>query len=88
MAAKKVIKFYATWCGPCKIYSKTWDTVVPSYEDQIDFINIDIDKDQTGFAAKYKIMSVPTTVLIREDGSELKKEGTLTTDELTELILS
>lgn len=88
MAAKKVIKFYATWCGPCKIYAKTWDKVTPTYNDQVDFINIDIDKDQTGFAAKYKIMSVPTTVLIREDGSELKKEGRLSADELTELILS
>ena len=88
MAAKKVIKFYATWCGPCKIYSKIWDKVIPSYKDQIDFINIDIDKDQTGFAAQYKIESVPTTVLVREDGSLLKKVGRLSKDELTELILS
>lgn len=88
MAAKKVIKFFATWCGPCKIYAKTWNQVVPSYHDQVDFIDIDIDKDQSGFAAKYKIMSVPTTILIREDGSEIKKEGRLSADELTELILS
>lgn len=88
MAAKKIIKFYATWCGPCKIYGITWDKVVPDYQDQIDFINIDIDKDTAGFAAKYKVSSVPTTVLIREDGSELKKTGRLSAEQLTELILS
>lgn len=88
MAAKKLIKFYATWCGPCKIYGKTWDKVTSQYQDQIDVVNIDIDKDTSGFAAKYKIASVPTTVLIREDGSELKKTGRLSADELTELILS
>lgn len=88
MAAKKLIKFYATWCGPCKVYAKTWDEVTPNYHDQLDVINIDIDKDTSGFAAKYKIQSVPTTILIREDGSELKKTGRLSAEELTELILS
>ena len=88
MGTKKVIKFYATWCGPCKVYGKTWDKVIPTYEDQIDVENVDIDKDTSGLAAKYKIGSVPTTVLIREDGSTVKKTGRLSKDELTELILS
>lgn len=88
MASKKVIKFYATWCGPCKVYGKVWDRVTPSYQDQVQFENVDIDKDTTGLANKFKIDSVPTTVLVREDGSQLVKEGRLSKDELTELILS
>ena len=88
MGTKKLIKFYATWCGPCKVYSKTWDKIIPVYQDQITVESIDIDKDTTGLAAKYKIASVPTTVLIREDGSEIKKSGRLSANELTELILS
>jgi len=88
MAQKKVIKFYATWCGPCKVYGKVWDKVIPTYEDQLQFENVDIDNDTSGLANFYKIDSVPTTVLIREDGSELKKEGRLSKEELTELILS
>jgi thioredoxin 1 len=88
MATKKVIKFYATWCGPCKIYSKTWDKVIPSYQDQLDFEDVDIDKDTTGLAAQFKVASVPTTVLIREDGSTVTKSGRLSKEELTELILS
>lgn len=88
MATKTLIKFYATWCGPCQIYGKTWDKVIPSYSDQIKFENVDVDKDTSGLAAKYKVQSIPTTVLIREDGSELVKTGRLSTEELTELILS
>jgi len=88
MAAKKVIKFYATWCGPCKIYGKTWDKVVPDYEDQVEFVNIDVDKDTTGLANKYKVDNIPHTVLIKEDGSTIEKGGRLSKDELTELILS
>lgn len=88
MAAKKVIKFYATWCGPCKVYGKTWDKVLPTYQDQVSFEDVDIDKDTKGLANKFKVESVPTTVLIREDGSQLVKVGRLSKDELTELILS
>jgi len=88
MAAKKIIKFYATWCGPCKIYSKTWDKVIPDYQDQLTVEDVDIDKDTSGLAAQYKVASVPTTVLVREDGSTIKKTGRLSKDELTELILS
>jgi len=85
---KKLIKFYATWCGPCKIYAKTWEEVTPKYSDQIEISDINIDTDTTGLVVQYKIKSVPTTVLIREDGSEVKKTGRLTAEELTELILS
>ena len=88
MATKKVIKFYASWCGPCKIYGKTWDRVMPGYADQVDIGNVDIDKDTKGLAAKYKIESVPTTILVKEDGSTIKKVGRLSKDELTELVLS
>ena len=88
MGTKKIIKFYASWCGPCKIYSKAWDKVIPSYSDQVDFFDVHIDKDTTGLANKYKIDTVPTTVLIREDGSSKLLEGRLNQTELTELILS
>ena len=87
MATKKVIKFYATWCGPCKIYGKTWDKVTPVYSESVEFVNVDIDQDTSGLAAEYKIDTVPTTVFIQEDGSQVVEEGRLSKEELTNLIV-
>jgi len=61
---KKVIKFYATWCGPCKVYGKTWDKVVEKYSGQVEFVNVDIETDTTGLAAQFKVKGIPHTVLI------------------------
>lgn len=86
MAAKKVIKFYASWCGPCKIYGKTWDKVTPEFTD-VEFVSIDIDKDTTGLANAYKVDSIPHTVAINEDGSTNEVNGRLSASELKELIV-
>lgn len=82
----KAIKFYADWCGPCKMYSKIWDKVVEEVEG-VEFVEIDVDKDTTGLAAEYKVRSIPYTVIIKE-GEEVKKTGLLQEQELKNLILN
>ena len=82
----KAIKFYADWCGPCKMYSKIWDKVVEEV-DGVEFLEIDVDKDTTGLAAQYKVRSIPMTVIIKE-GEEIKKTGLLQEKELKDLIIN
>lgn len=82
----KAIKFYADWCGPCRIYSKIWDKVKEELEEEVEFINVNIEKDQTGLAAQYKVKSIPFTVIIK-DGEEVTKTGLVHQDQLKELIL-
>lgn len=85
---KKVIKFYAEWCGPCKVYAKTFDEISEEFDGQIEFNNINIDKDTSGLAAEYNVRSIPHTVLLKEDGTVKSKTGLLSNLELKELILS
>tara|TARA_B100000902_G_C27116063_1_gene816140 strand:- start:329 stop:652 length:324 start_codon:yes stop_codon:yes gene_type:complete len=85
--AVKAIKFYATWCGPCKIYGKAWDKVADELKEEVEFIDVDIDKDTTGLAAEYKVTSVPHTVIIK-DGNTIQETGRLNVADLKNLILN
>lgn len=84
--AKEAIKVFATWCGPCKIYGKTWSKVAEELGDSVKFREVDIDKDTTGFAVDYDIESVPTTVVIEDGEVIFKEEGRLSASELKEVL--
>ena len=87
---KKVIKFYANWCGPCKVYAKTFDKVSEDIKAEglhVEFVNVNVEKDTTGLAAKYKVNGIPTTVVIDEEGFSKSETGRLNEDKLRSFIL-
>ena len=66
----KTLKFYATWCGPCKALSM----VVESAKDKLPMPVEDIDIDeQFEIARKYNVRSVPTLVVVDDSGTEVKR---------------
>ena len=66
---KVVVDFYATWCGPCKMFGPVFEKV--SNESSITFIKIDVDAHED-IARKYGIMSIPTLILFK-NGSAVNK---------------
>ena len=64
----KILKFSATWCRPCKNLTNTLDQMVLPYVVQ----DIDIDKEP-GLASDYSVRSVPTMVLVDDEGKELSR---------------
>ena len=64
----EVKKFYAEWCGPCKMLTPIMEKVKGNYGD-VSFRDINIDEDFE-VAQKYFVRSVPT-VIIENDGVEV-----------------
>lgn len=86
--AKQVIKFYANWCGPCKIYGPTFTKVRKDLEGDIEFLEINVEEDPDNLSGKYKVRGIPHTVVL-QDGEILKAEsGRLSEEQLKELILN
>ena len=82
----KVIKFYADWCGPCRIYAKVFEEVSEQLKDQAEFVNINIEKDDTGLSDEFKVESIPTTVILKGDQAKVIK-GRLEAKDLRKLIV-
>jgi len=83
----KVIKFYADWCGPCRIYAKDFDKVSEELKEQVEFVNVNVEKDTTGLAAQYKVTGIPMTIVIK-NGVEKSKTGRMDENSLKNFILS
>lgn len=68
----KLVKFYATWCEPCK----QLDKVVQSKKDQIPedwtYSNIDIEQDMNS-AKALNVRGVPTMIIMSDDNVEVRR---------------
>ena len=65
-----VVKFGATWCGPCKMITPVLDTLSTERTD-VTFAEIDMDECPELFSEK-QIKSVPTMIYF-QDGIEARR---------------
>jgi thioredoxin len=86
--AKQVIKFYANWCGPCKVYGPTFTKVRQELEGDIEFLEINVEEDPDNLSGQYGVRGIPHTAVL-EDGKEVKSQsGRLSEEQLKEFILN
>jgi thioredoxin 1 len=80
----KLLKFYATWCAPCKGLT----FVIDGVKDQLDTTIIDVDiEDNIELAQKYGVRTVPTLVLLDNKETVIKKStGMLTEQQFLEFM--
>lgn len=66
----KVLKFEASWCGPCKSLSKVFEEAKDKISMPVEVIDIDQNRDM---AVKYGIRGVPTLVILDDEDKEVKR---------------
>jgi thioredoxin 1 len=69
------------------MYAPIFNKVADKYRDQVEVYDINVDNDPET-AQKYEVRSIPFTVLVKEDGSIVRKVGILSENEIEELFLS
>tara|TARA_R110000868_G_scaffold344581_1_gene605611 strand:- start:68 stop:331 length:264 start_codon:yes stop_codon:yes gene_type:complete len=85
---KTVIKFYANYCGPCKIYGPTFDRVKQDLQDIIKFTEVNVENDEENLSGEYKIKGIPHTILLEDGEVKKSQSGAMEEVQLREFILN
>ena len=59
---RKVLRFTASWCQPCKMLGRTLEDISTDYPIEV----IDIDENRE-LAIQYSVRGVPTLVMLKDD---------------------
>ncbi|WP_067807153.1 thioredoxin family protein [Actinomadura formosensis] len=81
-----LIDFWAGWCGPCRFFAPVYERVSERHDDIV-FGKVDTEA-QPELAGAFRITSIPTLVIIRENVVLYAQPGALREQELEKLIES
>jgi len=59
-----LVDFYADWCGPCKMVAPIVAELATEYEGKFKIGKLNVDQEP-GVAQKYRVMSIPTLLIIK-----------------------
>lgn len=79
------IYFSAPWCGPCKAFGPTMESVTSDLGVDLQKVNVD---DNPNMASEYGVMSIPATVWYKDGEFRKFRQGPMNEPDLRALINS
>jgi len=67
-----LVDFWAPWCAPCRMAEPILEELAEEYGGKIIFAKVNVDEN-IATSQKYDVMSIPTTILIK-DGVEIGRQ--------------
>lgn len=80
-----LVDFYTDWCGPCKMIKPILEELKSKMGDRLTILKVDVDKNAS-VAAHYKIQSVPTLVLFKNNEIKWRQSGVVPVHYLEQII--
>jgi thioredoxin 1 len=59
-----VVKFFADWCGPCRVYTPIMENVSKNI-DSVSFYSVNTD-ERPDLAAKFNVNGIPATFIMKD----------------------
>ena len=80
-----VIYFWASWCGPCKMFSPIVDEFAEENEGKVKVGKVNID-DEPDLASRFGVMSIPTAILFKNGQAVQSMVGVQPKAKLEEMV--
>ncbi len=87
MAKIKLLDYWASWCGPCKIMNPVIEELEKELEGKVEFEKINVDENQAK-ASEHGVMSIPTYIVLKDNKEIGRKIGVTAKGELLKLLQS
>lgn len=82
----QILYFTAAWCGPCKMFRPTFEGTLAEMGKSAQIVDVDQQKE---LAAKHMITSVPTVLLVDDNGNAIKRNsGVMSKPQLKQFLTS
>ncbi len=60
-----LVDFWATWCGPCRMYGPIVDKVAEEYKGRLKVVRIDVDQNPN-LSRNYQIQAIPASFIMQK----------------------
>ena len=79
----EILKFYGTWCAPCKVLSPIVDEVAEEVGVKVTGVNVEEDQQMLD---KYGITAVPTLVFLKAGEETDRLHGVVTKKDIVKCL--
>lgn len=79
-----IVDFWAPWCGPCRSFAPTYESISENHEDIV-FAKVNTEDEQE-IAAAFQIRSIPTLMIFREQIILFSQPGAMPGNQLEDVI--
>lgn len=80
-----LVDFWASWCGPCRMFSPIVDEFAEENEGKVKVGKVNVD-EEPDLAGRYGVMSIPTAILFKNGEAAATLVGVQPKTALEELI--
>ncbi|MEG2440461.1 MAG: thioredoxin [Acetivibrio sp.] len=82
-----VVDFFADWCGPCKMMAPIIAALAEEYVGSVKIGKLNVDENPA-VAQKYRVMSIPTILFIKNGVVVETSVGAISKNQLVEKIMT